>query len=70
MTIAATRENVAIEPLVPVREAQPVLGASPATVYRLIHRGELEAIRVRHRLMVRPSELAAFIERNRVGRAA
>lgn len=53
-----------LEPLLSIREAAALLGVSPQTAGRLVHAGELAAVRVgKRRLLVSPSSLREFIDR-------
>ena len=48
------------ERLLNIREVAATLATSTATVYRLIARGELRAIRISEALRIAPAELARF----------
>jgi excisionase family DNA binding protein len=44
-----------------VREAASVLGVSPRTVWRLIARRDLDVVRIGARVLIRDSDLRAFV---------
>ncbi len=49
-----------------VEETAKLFGVSKQTMYRIINRGELPAVKVGKRIVVPDSAIAAFIESNRV----
>jgi len=50
-----------------VKEIAKEIGVAPMTVYRLVHRGELPAIRISQRsLRVRREELVKYLENQQV----
>jgi excisionase family DNA binding protein len=51
--------------LLSVNEVAALLGISRPTVYRLARRGDLASYRVGERLRFRPTEIEAYLERNR-----
>jgi len=53
------------ERLLTVREVAERLGVCTATVYGLCERGELSHVRVSNAIRIRPSDLNAFLERDR-----
>jgi excisionase family DNA binding protein len=58
------------ERLLSIREVRETLGVSSQTLYRLIRRGELPAVKIGARTLVREGELDAFVrglERRRAG---
>ena len=55
-----------LEPLLDVSAASGFLGVSRRQVYLLVERRELPAVRVGERLRFVPSDLRAYLERNRV----
>jgi excisionase family DNA binding protein len=54
-----------VTPVLSVNEAARVLGVERSTLYRIIRRGELQAVRVGRRRKFRPEDLDAYLERNR-----
>ncbi len=52
--------------LLSIDDVAGLLNVSRKTVYRLISRGELPAMRVGERLRFRPSEIHEYLERRRV----
>jgi excisionase family DNA binding protein len=46
-----TEDSIWSESLIPVTQVAKALKVSPQTVYRMIHRGELEAVPVTEHLM-------------------
>jgi excisionase family DNA binding protein len=57
-----------MEPLLGVREVGRVLGVKQATVYRLLHSGELPFVQLgRRRLLVEPEALREFVVARRRG---
>jgi excisionase family DNA binding protein len=54
-----------LAPVLSVNEAAHVLGVERSTIYRLLHTGELEAVRVGKRKRFRPEDLDAYLERGR-----
>jgi excisionase family DNA binding protein len=54
-----------IEPLLTIGDVSQALNVSRATVYRLMETGELEPVRIRSRTRFAPSDVQAFIERQR-----
>jgi excisionase family DNA binding protein len=57
----ATISELAPLPLRSVRDAASLLGVSPKTVRRLIARGDLEAVRIGSRVLIREADLKAFV---------
>jgi excisionase family DNA binding protein len=53
-------------PLLTVAKVASRLAVHPATVTRLVHRGDLGAIRVGGQLRVSAADLAAYLDRQRV----
>jgi excisionase family DNA binding protein len=51
--------------LLSVREVATRLRVSTATVYKLVHKGELPHIRVVNTVRVRPTDLEAFVAKGR-----
>ena len=56
-----------LEPLLTVREVCELLAISKQTLYRLLGRGDLVAIRVSQSPRFRPSEITAYLDANREG---
>lgn len=52
-----------VEPLLTYREAGRRLGVTDRTVWTLVERGELPAVRFGHSVRIDPGDLRAFIER-------
>lgn len=52
-----------VEPLLTYREAGRRLGVTDRTVWTLVDRGELPAVRFGHCVRIDPCDLRAFIER-------
>ncbi len=53
--------------MVGTTEAARRLGCSPDTVLRMAQRGELPAVKVGKRYKFRPLDLAAYLDRARLG---
>ena len=53
------------EPLLTIDQLASVLAVSRPTVFRLLRRGELNAIRIGNRRRFRLEDVEAYIERNR-----
>jgi len=64
-------EAAPIAPLLyTVRESARALSLSEASVFRLLRRGELPAVKVGHSLRLDPADLAAFVQRQKSGAPA
>ena len=50
-----------------VRQVASALACSTLTVYRLVHKGALRAVRIANGVRVHPAELEAFVDRQRAG---
>ncbi len=57
-----------IEGLLTYDQAGKLLGVTGRTVWTLVHRGDLLAVRFRHSVRIDPADLRAFIERSKQGR--
>ena len=57
----------AFEALLSFEETRGIFGCSRATLYRLLARGDLHAVKVGGRLKFQPGELRDFFDRERVG---
>jgi putative molybdopterin biosynthesis protein len=60
-----TSADDVLAPLLSINEVAQLLGISRPTVYALIRRGELIAIRVGERLRFDPADVRGYLERNR-----
>jgi excisionase family DNA binding protein len=58
-------DGVTLSPLLSINEVAAVLGVSRASVYALMHSGELVPIRVGERARFDPSDVRDYLERNR-----
>lgn len=55
-----------IEPLERVEDVADKLGVSKATVYRMVHRGELQGVRMGRSVRVFPESVRKMMESNRI----
>jgi excisionase family DNA binding protein len=53
-----------MEKLYDVQRAREALGVSAPTLFRLVKRGELAAVKLGRRTLFRPADLEALIERH------
>jgi excisionase family DNA binding protein len=65
-TLAPAPERT-FESLLSFDETRGILDCSRATLYRLLARGDLQAVKVGGRLKFQPEELRDFFDRERVG---
>lgn len=56
--------NSPIEPLLNILEVARILRISEGHAYKLAKRGALPSVRIGQRVLVRPGDLRAFIERS------
>jgi excisionase family DNA binding protein len=59
-----------VAPLLTYKQAARVLGVTERTVWTLVHRGALQAVRFGRSVRIDPADLRAFIERSKQGGAA
>ena len=59
-----------VECLLTYRDAAALLGVTDRTVWTLVHRGNLPAVRFGHSVRIDPADLRAFIERSKRGPVA
>ncbi len=59
-----------IEGLLTYAQAGKLLGVTGRTVWTLVHRGDLLAVRFGHSVRIDPADLRAFIERSKRGPAS
>ena len=59
-----------VEDLLTYDQAGKMLGVSGRTVWTLVDRGELPAVRFRRSVRIDPLDLRRFIERAKIGRGA
>ena len=64
-----TEQAPIVEGLLTYREAAALLGVTDRTVWTLVDRGELPAVRFGHSVRIDPADLRAFIEQAK-GRGA
>ena len=62
-------DSKTLAPLLSINEVAAILGVSRASVYTLIHAGELVPIRVGERARFDPIDVRAYLERHREGEA-
>ena len=60
-----TEQAPIVEGLLTYREAAALLGVTDRTVWTLVHRGNLPAVRFGHSVRIDPADLRAFIERSK-----
>jgi excisionase family DNA binding protein len=60
-----TTADDGLDPLLSINDLAGLLGISRASVYTLIHSGELVPIRVGERIRFEPADVRAYIERHR-----
>jgi len=60
-------EPVQVQKLLKATEVAKILNVSRALAYRLMQRGDIPVIRVNHAVRVKPVDLQAFIDNNRIG---
>ena len=58
-----------VEGLLTYDQAGKLLGVTGRTVWTLVHRGDLPAVRFGHSVRIDPTDLRAFIERAKKGPA-
>ncbi len=56
-----------IERLLSYEQAGKLLGVTGRTVWTLVHRGDVPAVRFGHSVRIDPADLRAFIERSKQG---
>ena len=59
-----------IERLLTYEQAGKVLGVTGRTVWTLVHRGNLPAVRFGRSVRIDPADMRAFIDRAKLGRGA
>ena len=59
-----------VEGLLTYDQAGKLLGVTGRTVWTLVHRGDLPAVRFGHSVRIDPADLRAFIERSKQGPAS
>ena len=59
-----------IEGLLTYDQAGKLLGVTGRTVWTLVHRGDLSAVRFGHSVRIDPADLRAFIEQSKRGPVA
>ncbi len=59
-----------IEGLLTYDQAGKLLGVTGRTVWTLVHRGDLSAVRFGHSVRIDPADLRAFIDRSKQGPAS
>ena len=59
-----------VEGLLTYDQAGKLLGVTGRTVWTLVHRGDLAAVRFGHSVRIDPADLRAFIERSKQGPAS
>ncbi len=62
-----TERTAGIEGLLTYDQAGKLLGVTGRTVWTLVHRGDLLAVRFGHSVRIDPADLRAFIERSKQG---
>lgn len=59
--------NQSIEELLNYEQAGKLLGVTSRTIWTLVDRGELPAVRFGNSVRIEPADLRAFIERSKCG---
>ncbi len=67
-TTSSTLDRTTLEPLLTVNAVCELLDVSRQTIYRLIHRGELVAIRVSRSPRFAPDDVRRYLEGQRESR--
>ncbi len=62
--------TASIERQLTYEQAGKVLGVTGRTVWTLVYRGELPAVRFGHSVRIDPADMRTFIERAKIGRGA
>lgn len=65
---AMVERTASLEGLLTYDHAGKLLGVTGRTVWTLVHRGDLPAVRFGHSVRIDPADLRAFIDRSKQGR--
>ncbi len=65
-----TERTTGIERLLSYEQAGKLLGVTGRTVWTLVDRGDLPAVRFGHSVRIDPADLRAFIDRSKQGPAS
>jgi excisionase family DNA binding protein len=66
-SVTPADDGARLAPLLSINAVAELLGVSRASVYTLIHRGELIPIRVGERVRFDPADVRAYLDQHREG---